>query len=155
MMGRVQQDSPDDEEVGTENLDKLTRWRTVIGPLFGAIWPLDARLRGKGTARNLVLMALESEVAFPEVVEAILDVIVPYELYQLAHSLRLEDKHSELVSQYPSAFVRLVNALIDPTAFRVPGDLAAFLQECATADPAVVNDPAYIRLFGLRRQRNA
>jgi hypothetical protein len=155
MMGRVKQNRPDDEEIGIENVDKQTRWRTVIGPLFGAIWPLDARLRAKGTTRNLVLMALESEAAFPEVVEAILDVIVPYELYQLAHSLRLEGKHSELVRQYPRAFVRLVNALIDPAAFRVPGDLAAFLQECAAADPAVVNDPAYIRLFGLRRQRNA
>jgi NAD-dependent SIR2 family protein deacetylase len=155
MMGRVKQDQPDDEEIGIENVDKPTRWRTVIGPLFGAIWPLDARLRAKGTTRNLVLMALESETVFPEVVAAVLDVIVPYELYQLAHSLRLEDKHSELVRQHPRAFVRLVNALIDPAAFRVPGDLAAFLQECAAADPAVVNDPAYIRLFGLRRQRNA
>jgi len=102
-----------------------------------------------------VLMALESGAAFPEVVKAILDVIVPYELYQLAHSLRLEDKHSELVKRHPLAFVQLANALIDPAAFRIPGDLAAFLQECAAADPAVVTDPAYIRLFGLRRQRNA
>lgn len=155
MMGRVKQDDPAEEKIGIEDLDRPTRWRTIVGPLFGAIWPLDARLRAKGTTRNLVLMALESEAAFPEVVEAILDVIVPYELYQLAHSLRLEDKHSELVRQHPCAFVRLANALIDPAAFRVPGDLAAFLQECAAADPAVVNDPAYIRLFGLRRQRNA
>jgi hypothetical protein len=49
----------------------------------------------------------------------------------------------------------LVNALIGPAVFRVPGDLAAFLLECADADPAVVNDPAFIRLFGLRRKRNA
>jgi hypothetical protein len=89
------------------------------------------------------------------VVEAILDVIVPYELYQLSHSLRLEDKHSEMVLQYPLAFLRLVNALIDPGAFHVPGDLAAFLQECAAADPTIVSGPAYTRLYGLRRQRNA
>lgn len=155
MMGRTKQDEADDEGDIVGIVDKPTRWRTVVGPVFRGIWPLDARLRGKNTTRNLVLMALESEGAFPEVVEAILDVIVPYELYQLAHSLRLESKHSELVRQHPRAFVRLVNALIDPAAFRVPGDLAAFLQECAAADPAVVNDPAHIRLFGLRRQRNA
>lgn len=155
MMAAVKQDEVDDEAAGLEFFDKPTRWRTIVGPLFQAIWPLDARLRSKSTTNNLVLMALESEAAFPEVIEAILDVIVPYELYQLAHSLRLEDKHSELVRQYPRAFVRLVNALIDPAAFRVPGDLAAFLQECADADPAVVNDPAFIRLFGLRRERNA
>jgi len=47
-----------------------------------------------------------------------LDLIVPYQLYQIAHSLRLEPTHGELVRQHPLAFVRLVNALIDP--MRIP-----------------------------------
>ena len=142
-------------EAEGEPADKATRWRTVVGPLFRDIWPLDARLRSKSTTENLVLMAQESEGAFPEAVESILDVIVPYELYQIAHSLRLEDKHRGLVRQYPLAFVKLANALIDPAVFPVPNDLAGFLQECVAADPAVADDPAYIRLYGLRRQRNA
>jgi hypothetical protein len=139
-----------------EPADKATRWRDIVGPLFRDIWPLDARLRSKSTTRNLVLMAQECEGSFPEAVEAILDVIVPYELYQIAHSLLgLEDKHRELVRQYPLAFVKLANALIDPVAFPVPNDLAAALQECLAADPAVAIDPAYVRLYGLRRLRNA
>jgi hypothetical protein len=132
-------------------VDKAARWRTVIGPLFANIWPLDARLRSANTTSNLVLMAQECEGAFPEAVDAILDLIVPYELFQISTSLRLEANHSELVSRHPLAFVKLVNALIDPTLFSVPNDLAEFLRECVAADPAVANDPAYIRLFGLRR----
>jgi hypothetical protein len=156
MMGRPDGDAASDQEAPeSAAADRTTRWRTVTGPLFRNIWPLDARLRSESTTRNLVLMALECEAAFPEAVDAILDVIVPYELYQVSSSLRLEDKHSELVKEYPLAFVRLVNALIDPDAFRVPSDLAAFLQECVAADPGVANDPAYHRLYGLRRQRNA
>ncbi len=135
--------------------DKATRWRTVVGPLFGEIWPLDARLRGKSTTRNFVLMALECGDAFPEAVETILDFIVPYELYVLQHSLRFEQHHSDLLWRYPLAFVNLANALIDPALFRVPSDLGTFLQECTAADPNVVRDPAYIRLHGLRRQQNA
>ena len=100
-------------------------------------------------------MAQECEGAFPEAVEAILDLIIPYELYQISTSLRLEDKHSELVRQYPLSFAKLVNALIDPALFPVPNDLAGFLQECVAANPAVANDPAYVRLYGLRRQKNA
>ena len=138
-----------------EPADKATRWRDVVGPLFRDIWPLDARLRSKGTTRNLVLMAQECEGAFPEAVEAILDVIAPYELYHIAHSLRLEDKDRDLARRYPLAFVKLANALIDPAVFPVPNDLAALLHECLTANPAVANDPAYVRLYGLRRQRNA
>ncbi len=142
-------------EVEGEPADKATRWRDVVGPLFADIWPLDARLRSKDTTRNLVLMAQECEGAFPEAVEAILDLIIPYELYQISTSLRLEDKHSELVRQYPLSFAKLVNALIDPALFPVPNDLAGFLQECVAANPAVANDPAYVRLYGLRRQKNA
>jgi hypothetical protein len=138
-----------------EPADKATRWRNVVGPLFRDIWPLDARLRSKSATRNLVLMAQECEGAFPEAVEAILDVIKPYELYQIAHSLRFEDKHRDLVRQYPLAFVKLANALIDPAVFPIPNDLAALLHECVAANPVVANDAAYVRLYGLRRQRNA
>jgi hypothetical protein len=138
-----------------EPADKAARWLEVIGPVFRDIWPLDARLRSKGTTTNLVLMALECDAAFPEAVEAILDVLVPYELYQIDHSLRLESQHRELTQRYPRAVVKLANALVDPNMFSVPTDLAAFLQECLTADPSIANDLAYIRLYGLRRQRNA
>ncbi|MFL6306131.1 MAG: hypothetical protein ACJ8F3_11835 [Xanthobacteraceae bacterium] len=100
-------------------------------------------------------MAQESEGAFPEAVEAILDLIVPYELYQIASSLRLEDKHHELVIRHPLAFVKLTNALIDPAVFPIPNDLATLLHQCVVANPAVTTDPAYVRLYGLRRHRNA
>lgn len=142
------------EEEG-EPAEKATRWRNVAGPMFTNIWPLDARLRSADTTRNLVLMAEECEGAFPEAVEAILDLIVPYELHQLSITLRLENKHNELVRQYPLAFVKLVNAVVDPASFAVPNDLGSFLQECLAADPTVVNDPAYVRLNGLRRERGA
>jgi hypothetical protein len=145
MMGSAEEDIP----------DKATRWRTLIGPLFQNIWPLDAALRGKSTTRNFVLMALECEDAFPEALQTILDFIVPYELYAIEHSLRLEQHHSDLLRRFPLEFVKLANALIDPALFRVPNDLGTFLQECHAVDPSVARDPAYIRLHGLRRQRNA
>jgi hypothetical protein len=145
MMGSAEEDIP----------DKAARWRTIVGPQFREIWPLDARLRSKSTTRNFVLMALECGDAFPEAVEAILDFIVPYELYAIAHSLRLEQHHSDLLRRFPSAFAKLANALIDPAVFRVPNDLGTLLQECVAADPNIVQDPAFIRLHGLRRERNA
>ena len=136
--------------------DKAERWRTVYGPLFRDIWPLDAGLRSEATTRNIIHMVLECEGAFPDAVEAVLDLIVPYQLYALAHSLRLEPRHNELVGQFPVAFVRLANAIIDPAQFPVTSDLAMLLQEeCVAANPAVANEPSYIRLFGLRRQRGA
>lgn len=144
--------------MGDENgepADRATRWRQIILPFFQDIWPLDVRLRNKETARNLVHMALECEGAFPEAADAIIDLVVPYQLYQISGSLRLEQKHDHLIREHPLAFVRLTNALIDPAAYPVPHDLAKLLEDCFSVDPTVAKDLAYIRLYGLRRQRGA
>ena len=136
-------------------VDKAAHWRGMVGPLFADLWPLDVQARGKTSSERLVLMALECGAAFPEAVSAIMDVLVPYQLYQIAHALRLERHHQDLLHAHPRAFIRLVNALIDATKFPVPNDLPAVLQECVASDAGVVDDPAYIRLNGLRRLLNA
>lgn len=135
--------------------DRSARWRLVFGPLLAAIWPLDAELRSERTSQNLVLMALECEAAFPEAVEAIADLLVPYQVYGLAHALRLERHHDQLVRQHPLASVRLANAIIDPESYAVPDDLGTFLGECMAANPAIEADPAYVRLRGLSRLAGA
>lgn len=135
--------------------DRAERWRKVVGPLFREVWPLDASLRNEGISRNLVLMALESETAFPDAVDAILDVVIPYQLYSLSSSLRLDQEHNELVKQYPVAFLKLANGLIDPGLYPVPDDLAGLLADCVAAKRDVLNESSYIRLLGLRRLRGA
>lgn len=135
--------------------DKIIEWRTVVAPLLRSIWPLDAELRDQASSENLVRMALESGSAFPEAVDEIIDLIVPYRIYEISLSLRLESRHSGLVATYPLAFVRLVNALIDPERHPIPPDLGAFLRECVDVDASVARDPAYVRLRGLSREQGA
>jgi hypothetical protein len=129
--------------------------RTIVGPLFREIWPLDARFRDKDTSRNLVLMLLECEGAFGEAVNTAVDFIVPYELYRLGHTLRLQPHHDELVRQHLRAALRLASALTDPKLYPAPSDLAEFLQLCLDSDANVVSEPAYVRLYGLRRRVGA
>jgi len=143
------------DDAGDTPFDKPTRWRKHIGPLFQDIWPLDASLRSENTSRNLVMMALNCADAFPEAVDAIVDVLIPYQLYLIAHVLRLDPAHEAVVKDHPRAALRLANAIIDPVKYPVPSDLAEFLQICRDADPPIVSEPSYIRLFGLRRQRDA
>jgi hypothetical protein len=135
--------------------DKAERWRTLIGPFFRAIWPLDGNLRSVHIAQNLVHMVSECKEVFPEAVEAVLDIVVPYQLNRLEHSLLLLDEHKHLHTEHPTAFVKLTNALIDPALFTVPDDLAEVLSQCVVCDPGIVNLPAYRRLYALRRLRNA
>lgn len=135
--------------------DKAAYWQSLVKPVLLDVWPLDASARGKGASEKLVFMALECGEAFPDAVDAILDLIVPYQLYGLSHGLRLERHHQGLFEAYPRAFLKLANALVDPDAFPVPNDLPKFLDDCVALDVEIVNDAAYIRLYGLRRQLNA
>ena len=100
-------------------------------------------------------MALECEGAFPEAVDAILDFIVPYQLHRISHSLRLDRRHDYALRDHTASFLKLANALIDPEQYPVPNDLADVLDECVAADPRIVTDPAYRRLFALRRREGA
>ncbi|MDZ4056807.1 MAG: hypothetical protein U1D69_07540, partial [Polynucleobacter sp.] len=136
-------------------LDKAAHWQNVVKPVLLDVWPLDASARGKGASEMLVFMALECGDAFPDAVDAILDLIVPYQLYGLSHGLRLERHHQGLFEAFPRAFLKLANALIDPAAFPVPNDLPMLLDHCVGLDAEIARDPAYIRLYGLRRQLNA
>jgi hypothetical protein len=142
-------------EAEGEPADKAERWRAKLGPFFNDIWPLDARLRDEHTSQNFMLMALDSGAAFPMVVDAVCDFLVPHQLYLIAHSLRLERAYDGLLRQHPRSFLKLANALIDPQQYPVPGDLGTLLLACAEADPGCINDPSYIRLFGLSRQQGA
>ena len=127
-------------------------WQTDLGSLFREIWPLDAVLRDERSSRNLVMMAFQVDTSFPDAVDAIGDVIVPYELDLLAHSLLLQHEHAALVARYPRAFLRLTNALIDPALYPVPSDLGQLLRQCADADPGCISEPTYVRLRGLSRR---
>lgn len=138
-----------------DHTDKGQFWRTEIGPFFRDAWPLDATARDEGATKNLVLMALEASSEFNDAVDAIVDVVVPYKLYSIASSLRLDRKHKELPNMYPRSFVRLLDALIDPAQHPVPDDLSETLVECINADSSLADDPRYVRLYGLRRQRSA
>jgi hypothetical protein len=97
-------------------------------------------------------MAQSVDVSFPDAVEAIVDLVVSYELYSLAHSLLVQHEHATLVVQYPRSFLRLTNALIDPALYPVPSDLGQLLQQCANADPGCRSESTYVRLYGLSRR---
>jgi hypothetical protein len=138
-----------------EPADKATRWRMVVGPLFRDVWPLDARLRDEQASQNLVLMTLECDDAFGDAVDTVIDFIVPYQLYLIAHSLQLQKEHDALLRRHPRAALRLANALINPAIYPVPNDLADFLQLCFDADASVTTEATYVRLFALRRLQGA
>jgi hypothetical protein len=131
------------------------RWTTTVGPLFRAIWPLDAHIRNERLSENLMRMALNAGDAFADAVDAIVDLVVPFRLWEVAHSLRLEERHANIDREHPKPFLRLLNALVDPALHPPPGDLTAVLERCREADITVVQEASYRRLFGISQASGA
>lgn len=100
-------------------------------------------------------MVMDTEDAFPEAVNTVVDVLAPYELYSLEHTFRLEAAHAALIERYPRAIIKLANALIDPQLHPVARDLGQLLDNCQQRDPQIVHDPAFLRLDGFRRLSGA
>lgn len=134
---------------------KGARWRELVGPIFKQIWPLDARLRTKRASQNLVRMVMETDDAFHEAVDAVVDVLAPYKLYSMEHIFCLEGAQAALIERYPRAIIRLASALVDPLLHPVPRDLARILAQCQQHEPEIVHDPGFLRLNGFRRLSGA
>jgi hypothetical protein len=136
-----------------ETFDHAKRWRSEVGPVFDRIWPLDANARDPDASRNLVMMALESGDAFPDAVEAIRDVVMPYDVVTIAGWLQGQPAHQQATTGHPRAFLRLLNAVLSADMGAIPPDLGLVLDDCLAADPSVRSDPAFVRLDALRRRQ--
>ena len=135
--------------------ERAARWRQFVGPLIQEIWPLDVALRSDAISRNLLLMTLECGEAFPEAVDAVVDLVVPFQLYSIAHTFRLEPAHDDTVRQHPRSALRLANAVINPAVAPVPSDLAEFLKKHVWTPIRALCQRRPIFASGLRRQRAA
>lgn len=135
-----------------ETFDRAERWHSEVGPVFDHIWPRDANARDPEASRNLVFMALECGDAFPEAVEAIRLVVVPYDVATIGGWLQGKQAYKEATTAHPRAFVRLVSAVLSADTAALPPDLGMVLDECLAADPSVQSDPAFSRLETLRRR---
>ncbi len=137
-----------------ETFDHAERWRLEVGRVFDCIWPLDANARDPDTSRNLVFMALECGDAFPDAVEAIRDVVMPYEVVTIAGWLQGQPTHQEATTGHPRAFLRLLDAVLSSEREAIPPDLGAVLDQCVAADPSLRSDPSFVRLDALRRRQS-
>ena len=89
------------------------------------------------------MMALESGEAFPDVVEVIRDVVVPYDVVTIAGWLQGQPACRGHDRASTRAFLRLLNAMLSADMGAIPPDLGPVLDECLAADPSVRSDPAF------------
>lgn len=128
-------------------------WRNRIGPLFQQVWPLEPSLRSAETSIHLIRLAVGTGDAFPEAVDVIAPTLAAIEPWDVAIWLDMNGEQSVLFDRHPLAVLNLLDALICENA--VPNDLGAMLERLAVADPAIVQNRAFMKLRGWARRRVA
>ncbi len=138
---------------GDVEISSAERWRTEVGPLFSEVWPRDSNARDEQTTKYLTWMAIEADEAFPEVVDTILEYLVPGDLRIIRIELRQEKTDRDLASEFPAAYVKLLGALIDVRRRPIPDDLGTTLETCEKSDPSVRSMPEFRRLKAAWKKR--
>ena len=95
--------------------ERAERWRSVVGPVFQAIWPLDVELQTPATTFKLVQLLRATGDAFPEAADIIIPFIRPED--QQAHTtvFSIAQAPIEFFQAAPSRVLDLLAAVVgDP-----------------------------------------
>jgi GNAT superfamily N-acetyltransferase len=125
-------------------------WRTLIGPTFIDLWPMEPQYRREDSTLYLSWMAQRCGDAFPEAVEAVSPALLA--TGRAAHGLimHIDDEKGEVLRRFPKAALRLIDVLVDRRA--PPGDLDEALETLVKANPEIRRYPIYNHLLGIARR---
>lgn len=133
--------------------DRADIWRTRVGPLFRAVWPLEPRCRSSGATLHLVRLALLTGFAFADAVGAIAPALGPLETWEVESYLGRDEDARRYYDTDPGALLTLFDAVVSEE--NVPSSMVAMLERLVQAEPALTEDGRYLKLLGWARRRAA
>lgn len=128
-------------------------WRQRIGPLFKQIWPLDPASRSAGASLHLMRLALHTDDAFSEAVDAIAPALGPLETWEIESYLGRDEDAKAYYDTAPGAVLTLLDAVVAENG--VPSSLSSMLQSLAESDAALEADRRFMKLIGWARRQAA
>lgn len=127
---------------------KAVRWRTVIGPVFQAIWPLDVELQTSATTYKLVQILMATGDAFSEAADVIIPFIRPDEGPAHSTVFSIADASEELYASSPRKMLDLIATVVGDAA---PGSvyvLGKALDRIRVLDPKLAETRKFLKLTG-------
>ena len=91
---------------------KLRRWRTVVGPVFQAIWPLDVELQTPETTFKLVQILRAAGEAFTEACDIIVPFIQSEDPRAQSTVFSIANAPDELYEAAPSKMLDMIAAVV-------------------------------------------
>jgi hypothetical protein len=131
---------------------KLAHWRTVVGPVFQAIWPLDVDLQTSATTFKLVQILLATGEAFPEACDIILPFIRPDDRHAHTTLFSIVQAPDELYEAAPSKILDVIGAVVGEA---LPGSvysLGKALSRVRAIDPRLAGTRKFQKLLTFASQ---
>jgi hypothetical protein len=126
---------------------KLARWRTVVGPVFQALWPLDVEMQTSTTTFKLVQILLATGEAFSEAADVIIPFIRPDDPRAQPTVFSIAEAPNELYELEPSKMLEMIAAVVGEAP---PGRVYALdkaLSRLRTIDPTLGDTRKFQKLL--------
>jgi hypothetical protein len=131
---------------------RATRWRTVVGPVFQAIWPLDVELQTPSSTFKLVQILRATGEAFPEAADVIIPFIRPDDPRAQTTVYSLSKAPEALYRTSPEKMLDLIAAVVgDP----LPGSVFALgeaLSRLREMEPKLADTRKFQKLIAYASQ---
>jgi hypothetical protein len=126
---------------------KLARWRTVVGPVFQAIWPLDVELQTSAATFKLVQIVLATGDAFSEAVDIIVPFIRADDPREQTTVFSIAEAPDTIFRAAPSKMLDMIAAVVGEAP---PGSIYALgkaLERLRAIDPTLANTRKFQKLL--------
>ncbi len=135
------------ESAGEE--DKKSKWENVVGPVFQAIWPLDAEIQSPKATFKLVQILRATGSAFPDAAKVIIPFIRSEGPHDHTSLYSISKADDVLYSSSPEKLLDLAAAVVgDEPAGSVYG-LKEILERIRSQDPQLADMRKFQRLLGI------
>jgi hypothetical protein len=127
--------------------DKLTRWRTVVAPVFQSIWPLDVELQTPASTFKLTQVLRAAGDAFPEAADVIIPFIRPDDPRTHSTVFSIAEAPEAL---YTSARGKMLDLLASVVGEAAPGSvysLGKALDRIRELDPSLGDTTKFRKLL--------
>jgi hypothetical protein len=126
---------------------KLAHWRTIVGPVFQAMWPLDVELQTSATTFKLVQVLLASGEAFPEASDVVIPFIRPDDPRVQSTVFSIAEAPEDLYKAAPTNMLDLIAATVGEA---LPGSVYGLnkaLSRLRAIDPKLADTRKFQKLL--------
>jgi hypothetical protein len=127
--------------------NKASFWRTVVGPVFQGIWPLDVEMQTSASTFKLVQILCATGEAFPEAADAILPFVQPDDPGSQTTVYSIAEASDSMYQMAPGKMLDLVAAVVGEA---LPGSVYALgkaLSRLRAMDPNVADTRKFQNLL--------